>query len=86
MLNSGSIPGLLGSQTATGSNIGAGQATPAQWKQQAQQWIYQTPTEPKWPNQMCELLAEAGRLLLEENNRLKARVAELETAAHAGEK
>lgn len=57
------------------NNISAGQLQ--QWPP-AQQWPYSAPPEPKWPNQMCELLAEAGRLLLEENNRLKARVAELE--------
>lgn len=41
---------------------------------------YYPPTapEPRWPNQMCELLAEAGRLLLEENNKFKSRIAELE--------
>lgn len=34
--------------------------------------------EIRWPNQLCEILAEAGRLLLEENSKLKERVAALE--------
>lgn len=53
------------------------QAVPTAWNS-TPYYFPPTPPEPRWPNQMCELLAEAGRLLLEENNKFKARIAELE--------
>lgn len=77
------IQGLL-SATSTGTStiggtyggFGQQQATPYP---STTTFNYPSPVpEVRWPNQLCEILAEAGRLLLEENIKLKARVAELE--------